>query len=61
MLVLTTSPSAGKNKVYIGSDIEVTVLSVNRNNGQVKLGFEAPGHSVKRERVGVKTVRCGNR
>lgn len=61
MLVLTTYPFEGKNKVFIGGDIEITVLSVDRHSGQVKLGFEAPGHSVKRKRIGAKATISGNR
>ncbi len=37
MLVLTRKP---QQNVFIGNDIEVRVLSVNRN--QVRLGFSAP-------------------
>lgn len=50
MLVLTIEPREGKDEVFIGEDIKITVLNVDRRTGQVKIGFEADGYDIKRDR-----------
>ena len=49
MLVLTIEPKEGKDEVFIGQDIKITVLNVDRRTGQVKIGFVAPGFDIKRD------------
>jgi len=49
MLVLTIEPKEGKDEVFIGDGIKITVLNVDRRTGQVKIGFEADGYDIKRD------------
>lgn len=49
MLVLTIQTRDGKNKVFIDDDIEITLLEIDRSGGQVKIGFIAPHHDIRRD------------